>query len=475
MKRRLAGTKMRGDGFFLFVLLAALLFLLLSPYAYRVFFAGTPLLFGEETYYHLRIARQIMHGTIPASDTLVYNARPYFFGPFHVVLAYSSALFGLEIASVLLPVLLGVLSLFFFYLVIGKYGISGAKRAVICALLIASPAFISTFSQPNPHALAILLYLSGFYALLQSGPRLVGFLLLIATLLFGLFNAFLLFVMLLAHYTVHDRKKIALLSVFFLIFISAAAYYLLGLSASIPVSSFGRMVSDVGGDGFGIFTFILLSAGLVFSWRERYSYILPYCLLLFLSTYVFFNSGFAIPYLGFVVAVFSGLGLYRIATAGWSLPVVKRLTMLVILCGLAFSTVSYVGRLANSEPGPEVVSTLSWLSEQEPGLVFSHFSNGFWIEYFADKPVLLDGFLVSDLRSRYRDMQEILYSRNIERTSRLLEKYDAKYIYIDESMKKGKVWWNDDEGLLFVLRNREYFRKVYDTRKAQIWEYRGQK
>ncbi len=469
MRSRL--SRLKGEGFFLFALLAALLLLLLSPYAYRVFFAGTPLLFGEETYYHLRIARQIMHGAIPASDTLVYNARPYFFGPFHVALAYSSALFGLELASVLLPVLLGVLSLLFFYLLLGKYGIRGAKRAVICALLIASPSFVSTFSQPNPHALAMLLYLSGFYALLQSGPRLVGFLILIATLLFGLFNSFLLFVMLLAHYTVQERKKLVLLAVFFLIFISAAAYYLLG-GASLPEGFFVSMVSDVGGDGFGIFTFILLSAGLVFSWRERYSYILPYCLLLFLSTYAFFNSGFAIPYLGFVVAVFSGLGLYRIAAAGWNLPAIKRLTMLVILCGLAFSTVSYVGRLANSGPEEEVVSTLSWLSEQEPGLVFSHYSNGFWIEYFAAKPVLLDGFLVSDLRSRYRDMQEILYSRNIDRTSRLLGKYDVKYIYIDESMKKGKVWWNDDEGLLFVLRNREYFRKVYDTRQVQVWEYR---
>ncbi len=458
-------------GLLFFVLLASALLMLLAPYAYRALFTDKPVLFGEETYYHVRIARQILQGTIPASDALIYNARPYFFGPFHVLLAYLSAPLGITLASVLLPVLLGLLSLAFFYLVLGMFGIRGAKRLLICALLVASPAFISTFSQPNPHALAILFYLSGFYAVLRR-QVLIGFLVLVVTLLFGLFNSLLLLVMLLAHYTVQERKKLVLLSVFSLVFISAAAYYLLGLGAAIPASSFGSLVSDLGGNGFGIFTFILMAAGLVFSWKERYGYVLPYSLLLFLSTYVFFNGGFAIAYLGFVVALFSGLGLYRIATASWNLPVVKHLTMLVIVCGLTFSTVSYMGRLANSGPDADVVSSLSWLREQETGLVFSHHSNGFWIEYFAGKPVLLDGFLVSDLRKRYEDMHEILYSRNIERTARLLGRYNVKYIYIDESMKNGEVWWNDDEGLLFVLRNREYFRKVYDTRQVQVWEYK---
>lgn len=454
------------------LLLSVAFVLLLGPHIYRALTAQS-IPFGEESYYHMRIARSILQGSIPASDTLVYNSRPYFFGPFHVILAFASVPLGIELASVALPVLFGMLSLFFFYMILGKFGVSRIRRLVICTLLVSSPAFIGTFSQPSPHALAIPIYLVGFYALLHRRTEIFAFVVLASAIMFGFFNSLLLLVLLLGHYTAESKRKLFFLAIFVLSFIFALIYYVMVFSPVLPASVLSGLVSDFGGSGFGIFLLILAAAGLAFSWKEKYIYMLPYYLLLFLLTSLFFSGSFVIAYLAFVVALFAGEGFCRITGMEWRVSLIKSLTILIVVAGLSFSSASYLGRLSHSGPDHDIIRSLSWLRQQPQGIVFSHYSNGFWIEYFAEKPVLLDGFLVSDLKNRYSDSQEIFYSRNIGKTRKLLDKYNVRYIFIDESMKKGNVWRREDEGLLFVLRNRESFRKVFDTESIQVWEYKG--
>ncbi len=453
---------------------------LVSPYVVR-YIHGDVLLFGDEPYYHARIAGQLVRGELSAADTLVYNERPYFFGPYHVVLAAVSVMFGFEAASAVLPVVFGLVSFILFYIILGRFGIDGFRRLIISVILIMSPAFIGTFSKSNPHSLAILLYMIGIYLIVHKGrpeglvvspATIAGFLVLVSTLMFGFFNFLLLLVLLIGIYSVDEKRKLFFLVLFSLSFVSAAAYYLFFSVRVVPASLLSVFISDFGGIGFGIFTLILLLAGLAFSWKSRYIYSLPYYLLLYLMASLFFEESSAIPYLGFVIAVFAGEGFYRIANLDWELSLVKRFTILLIVCGLLFSTSSYLGRLSGSGPDSEIVKSLAFLKEQEQGLVFSHYSNGFWIEFFAGKPVILDSFIVPGLEKRYSDSMDLFYSRNIDSTRRLLDKYNVYYIFVDESMRKGKVWSKNDEGLLFLLGSNETFTKIYNSSDVQIWRYK---
>ncbi len=452
-----------------------------APYLIRIY-NGETLIFGEEPYYHARIALQMLKGELSAADTLVYNERPYFFGPYHVVLALSSRIIGIEASSAILPTMLGLVSFVAFYLVLGRFGINGFRRLLISLLLITSPAFIGTFSASNPNALAIPLYIIGLYVLsyhdrkkdsFLSAANIVGFIILLPTLLFGIFNVLLLIVLLTGFYTSDDRKRSFFLLFFSSSFLISLIYYLLFFTKVLPAGLLSVFISDLGGSGFGIFTVILLISGIIFSWSRRSSYSLAYFLLLYLISILLFSSSFAIPYLGFVIAIFAGEGLFRIINIDWDLPLIQRLTIILIVCGLLFSTVSFMTRATTSGPEKETLNGLFALKEKPKGVVFSHYSNGFWIEYFADKPVLLDGFILPGISKRYSDSNEIFYSRNIDNTKKLLDRYSIKYVFVDKSMRGGEVWTQEDEGLLFLFRNNQTFSKVYDDQGIQIWEYSG--
>ncbi len=443
--------------------------ILASPYAFRIA-AGENLLYGDQPYYHARIARQILEGTITLEDALIYNERPHFLGPYHVLLAYASKLIGLQPASIALPLLLGIASFAVFYIIISRAIPDAKKQAMVAGLLITSPIFIATFSQSSPQGLPILLCLLGYLMLNSRKTTIPGFILLASTIIFGLFNAGLALVLLVSHYTTKNRTKLTYLALLGTAFLASMAYYALFAQRPAAGSLPSTIISDLGGYGFGAFTLLLFATGMVLSWRKKSDY-LPYYLLLYTSAAVFLDIR-VLPYLSLPVAIFAGEGLYSISTAKWEMETVKRLTILLIACGLVFSTASYINRLHREGPGNEAVRALEWLRQQPDGLVLSHYSNGFIIEYYSQKPVLLNSFLVEYLRNRYLDSEEIFSSRNLQNTERLLNKYDVRYIYIDSAMKSGKVWNKGDEGLLFLFRNKDAFQLAYKAENVEIWVHK---
>jgi len=99
-------------------------------------------------------------------------------------------------------------------------------------------------------------------------------------------------------------------------------------------------------------------------------------------------------------------------------------------------------------------------------------SYGHWIEFTSERVVLLDGSpaYVKDLETRYNDSLWLFSSKDLETTRNLLFKYDIDYIFIDNVMKEGLVWLEQDEGLLFLLRNNETFKNVYNQTGVEIWQ-----
>ncbi len=454
------------------ILLVAALLILSAPYIARGL-AGKPLIYGDQPYYHARIAKLLINEQVSAKDTLIYNNRPLFFGPYHLLLAFTAQQSSLRTASIMLPILLGLASLIFFYLLLGRLQITGVKRAGVCLLLMTMPAYLQTFSSSNSQALAITLYLCGFYLLTVKKLQIPGFLILLSTALFGLFNMLLIFATLLIYYTKMEARKLFFITASAIIFLTSFLYYLFLSERLLPEGFLSRLISDLGGNGIGIFTLILAAAGLLFSWKRRQQYFIPFFLFLFVGAFLFIIDLGLISYLSFAIAIFAGEGFFGIYKLNWKVSLIKKLTIILIICGITFSFTSFLGRTYQMGPSQDTIISLSELSKMPEGLVFTHYSYGFWVEYYSSKPVLLDGILASESKSRFKDSQEIFSSRNLENTRRLLKKYDVKYIYIDSEMKNGKVWTRKDEGLLFLFRNNQTFKKVYDKRGTEIWQFIG--
>src|SRR3989344_1047072 len=89
-----------------------------APFALRaVFFSG--MLPGAESYYHARLAEEIIESGISSQNALA--AGPYSFNLYHLLLAGLIKLFGLGLVSLVLPVALGVTSLLLFRAVLKKW------------------------------------------------------------------------------------------------------------------------------------------------------------------------------------------------------------------------------------------------------------------------------------------------------------------------------------------------------------------
>ena len=159
----------------------------------------------------------------------------------------------------------------------------------------------------------------------------------------------------------------------------------------------------------------------------------------------------------------------------WEIKPLRKLTLLFLIYGLLFSSISYIGRVSVSEPDKDVQRALEWLNDNtnEDDVIFSHYSKGFWIEYWADRPVITDGlFNYNDAKQKLEYSDTLLHSRNTETIGKLMDKYDVKYIFVDKKMKKGQIW-DKKEGLWYAFRNNQTFKSVYYKDEVEIWKNIG--
>ena len=140
---------------------------------------------------------------------------------------------------------------------------------------------------------------------------------------------------------------------------------------------------------------------------------------------------------------------------------------------MIFSALSYAKQTADSLPNKDIVEGLSLIeTDSDQKTVFSHYSNGYWINYLAKKPNVMDiSFAYApNLQRSYEDSQNLFYSRDLKNSTEILERYDIGYIFITPEMKEGKVWHEDEEGLLFLLEFSKNFRMVYAQKGVEVWE-----
>jgi len=466
---------------FVFILVFALI-ILLMPYLIRIVDYDSVLI-GQMPYYHARIASSVISKGLPNYDKLSYGGREYIFNPYHLILAGFSYVFGVDFASKLLPFLLGISSLLIFYLIIKNFGFNLDQRALILFIFVMSPLFIYCFSVSNSYSAAIFLLLMGFYLFVKKKKVFFVFSVISFFLasFFGILNAIITITLLLNYLLLNKKKLKRFFIVLFVLLAASSLYYLPfyvkhGLPENfsfISVNVLQQSVSDMGSlFGFAVFALILALIGLIITWKNKKQLIFVYLTILILVIASFYLK-YSNMYLNFIFSVFGGIALVKIIKLKWEVEAIKRLTILVLICGLIFSTVSYLTRISNLEPNKDIISSLEWLKDNsEPNdVVFSHYSRGFWIEFFG-RPVVMDSMFnyAPDVERRFNDSQQIFYDTHLEHTKNLLKKYNISYIWIDKKMKQGLVWTKKEQGLLFLFRNKETFKNIYNKGNVEIWK-----
>ncbi len=381
----------------------------------------------------------------------------------------------------ILPLLLGVLSLFLLAGIIEKFSDDEMLQNVSLLMFVLSPAFIYTFSFANNLFLPLFLSLLIFYLFIQDKIYWLSLPLVIILPLFSVVLCIGVLLILLCYSLWKKEKRLFLLLLIILTLIVGGMYYgYIFMNAGLPerlsfeeaeeFSLFSRLFYDLGAAyGLGIFIALTAVLGFMQLWRKKYSNLfLFFSIALTLGIAFFFQENLLL--LNLLLVPFAAYGFIFLSEAKWTNRNLRNLAFLVIVCGLAFSTVSQMDSLSESMPSGAIIEGLQSLNELQRSVVFSHYSRGVWINSAGHMNVMDENYLFVDYAEiRWNDSETLFYTRDLEVATEIFEKYDIEYIWIDEEMKE-EIWDYDSEGLLFILEYTKDFNKVYDKEGVEIWE-----
>lgn len=438
----------------LFVLAAAVLIL---PFSLR-WAEGNFSLGGDDVYYHARMGVELAQGWSNEDGGVVFG-RERFFSPYHVLIALSYRVFG-EMGLVVLPLLLAWCSVLLFWLVLGSVGLSQGERFWAQLAFVLSPPLIASGFLLSPHGFVVFLLLAAM-VLLRGRAWWVGAAFLVVAAWCGLPFVLAMIGSVLLLMFVHPKWVQRLNVVAVLLVVMALA----GWYAPLPVQEAGveGYVSDLGGVfGVGIFTVLLGVLGLILLWEYKRRFFGAFVIVVAALVAGFFLPGVLVV-VSVLLAVLVGIAIERLAQRKWELGMLRQASLLVLFCGLLFSGVSHAVALGSGPPDTNFFNELA----REKGVVLTHPRYGFWAE-FAGHRVLLDEL---GAPQRVRDDVDALWRASDAGSALfLIERYGIRYIVITPEMTQGLVWEREEQGLDFLVRTSEMFKRVDSGGNVRVYE-----
>ncbi len=432
------------------VLLAVLILLLHFAANYL---AGKPLLSGAESYYHL------------------YSAREWIdFNPLSAVLS----LFPDSVVF-LLPLLLAVISILLLLAIAQKIGLTERVAFFFTLFLILSPTFLFAFTTLSSYSFFLFLVLLGFFLLMQE-QKILRYLSLLPFILaagFDIFStAFLLVLLLIYRSVTHDKKdpvSLAGIGTTAVLFVAT-----LILKFPLLLGPFHRqqlvsdLVSDFGGlSGISAFILLLAIIGMLSTWKKKNFYHLYLLLPLIIPAYIFNTN--IIFYLSLIIVVFAAISFVQMFERRWNLISLKHFTMIILLLGVIFSTITYLDRFSNYGPSHDDKDALIWIKEHTPvnSVVLSAPENSYVIRYFAEREPLRV-FEKGTYTEKTELAEAVFSSLYIQDLFPTLEENKVRFLFITKEMKQGLP---SDQGFLFLLKN-ERFKLLYASGDSEVWAFK---
>src|SRR3989339_559075 len=339
--------------------------------------------------------------------------RPLPFSIFHYI-----PLFENIVIARVLPLLLGIMTALLSYFILRKHNMPEKNINAIIILLIVSPIFIYTFSELKLYAVALALTL--------------------------------LCILLLSY------KKIALASILFIII------PLIDIYASILSLVF-------------VFIYIALSNK---SLKNNLIFIL--IALISVAAAIGINYFFNYPIFKYIpiespnllsdTGIKNGFAFIYLNRRKWSIQLIKRVTILLIICSILFTTILFITKTSNLAPDADYVDAMLFIKKQSnpEEKILSSPDNGFMLQYYTDRATYLDDKSSMFDKELLIELSNLTSSRNLERTENILRKNNLRYVFIDKDFKQ---FLEQEEGLLYIIETSNKFTNIYKSNKAEVWLY----
>ena len=376
----------------------------------------------------------------------------------------------------LLPLLFGLLSSVLIYYILSKISNNPIHVLSSSIFIILSPVYIYTHIIYNSVFFPLFLILLGILLILHD-----RYILSIIPFFLCLFIMpklfFVLIIVLIIFYEKYKSVSMIVplsgLFIFTYLFVSISRTQIMsGLSL---MSLLTYYISDLGVNyGLGIFEMSLAFIGVIISWKWKNEYAIIYYGLISLIIGSIYDTSLFL-FISIILGYYAGLAFSKIIESKWESSTLKNYVLLLIICGVVFSSGSHINRLAKQGPSNSELLSLQWLKKTiTPNeSVLSHYEYGSLIKAIANANVYTDitYYQLSRDRTKIKIANDVFQSRDLGQVQEFLEQNKIKYIWINSNMKKGQVWDNQEQGLLFLLHNSVSFKKVFDYQETEIWIY----
>lgn len=433
---------------------------------------GNLLPYGQEPYYHAKISESLLQDGF-SSDY-----------PYHLLLALLGLAFPSFFIALALPVMLGIVSLLLYYAALKRFDMDKRRRTLSCFILIFSPIFLYASSSSNQHILGAVLLL-GAFNLFTKKKRILFALslpLLLLVALSGVLPSLILGLLLISYKRHNPSSRTAwpFSLLVFLLSLAVGLFYYSNLGF-FPYTErapgiIAQSIWDIGGTfGYTFIVLFLFGIGLMVTWKRKRKYVLLYLTLAFLLTASAYSQHTNI-YTNFLVSALAGIGLTRLLSMRWELAVLKKTSLAVIVLAVLIAGFVQVTLLADEGPDSSTSQALNWLEQNSDpsAVIISYPSRGSWIEYFAGRKAVVTGLYPSSkpYQKASSDIYTLFTSRNLDEAKDLLTNYSVSHLYIDQDIYLDIT--GEQEGIFFLFRNNETFKKGYNHTGIQIWQFIGE-
>lgn len=396
-----------------------------------------------------------------------YLRNPLYLGPETYYFLSQTSLNLPSPVVTIIPLILAISSIFLFSALAKRINLSREFSAVFMFLIVASPFFLVSLNSLSGYLVFTFLILLGFYLQKYKYVSFIPFIL--ATFIDGLSSIFLLIFLSINTFYHKSEKgifhyaKIFFVSIFFFI----NQFY---LKTPFMLGPFGQkniltdFVSDLGSQGgISFFAVVLALIGLALMWKKKKLYVTY--LLLPIALIMYLTNTQTVFLLSIITLAFTATAFLRTFRQKWTYPLLKRLTFLIFLLGIIFSTIAFIDRIPEFEPTINDYNTLQWIRENTPenSRVFSTPDYSYYIESIAKRQSIEKPHKPQSLEST----RIIIEEGSSLKVFQELSDRKVSYIFLNN---KAKDQFPKNRGLLVFLQD-ESFKLIYQTETTEVWKF----
>ncbi len=430
---------------------------------------------GDETYYYMRMSGQYQDTGVANYDLL--KERSVSFNLLYLV--PGTPAMPLEPTARFLPVILGVISVYLFYVLTKIFKLDKDERLASTIIFAANPLFVYVFTSFTPLILAVPIGLAGTIFLFRKKFVLATAFFAVLPLL-SFTPSLLAFACLLALLFLRkDMKAAVAASISAIVVATIASWLFLGFSPDLELAPSQELLSSVfvelgGIKAYSIIIIALATMGIIATWkRDINSLYLLLITIISLIASLFFSE--IRIFVTIIISVFAGIGIINIARMEWNVQPIKNITLILVLCSIIFSFVVSIDN-AFSQVNAEKINGMRYLSTSDPeDIILSVEENGFMISYLAGRRPFIDGFSYKYeyYDERKEEAMSIYYLRDLASLEEKLQENNINYILLDYNMRHGGVWTSSEEGILFLFKYANEFVRIFNNEEVMIYRYIG--